>query len=85
MPLAFELRNPVFQPPRPLQKFIRIPKPRVDRTSPIVKPPQHFRLRIANRFGKLISHLLNGVGEILFCGWLTLHIQLRTTNNSDMG
>jgi hypothetical protein len=63
---ALELRNPLLQPTHTLHQLIRVAKPHIDWTCPLVKSPQQFGLRIANPFGQRISNLPNGFGDT--CG-----------------
>ena len=91
---AFEFGDPVFQPSHALYQLVRMAKPDVHWTSPLIKFPEQFSSGIANPFGQCIGNLPNSLGEILRCFfsdlpdcvgkilfryWLAVHTQLDTT------
>jgi len=86
---AFEFGNPVFQPSHALYQLVRVAKPNINRTRPLIESPQQFGLGIADLFGQRIVdlpnslgdivrrffiNLPNGIGKILLRYWLTVHI-----------
>jgi hypothetical protein len=82
---AFEIGNPLFEPPHPVRQPIQIGKPQIDGTSDVSKCPQHRGLGFKNRFLYPDDHrfdfLRNNVIKLPF----TTHTQLNTTNQINMG
>ena len=62
---TFEFGDAVFQPSHALHQLVRMAKPNINRTSPLIKSPQQFCLGIADLFGQHIIDLPNSLGDIL--------------------